>query len=206
MKNNKNKKIIIVLIVLVFLFAGYYLYKNIKINNLKNTYDYIVVGTSCTTQFIGGEYEKTFGIKNGTINQISNSFKKDMSNINKIVRSDDMITYFSYDTWYNMYDELGRVDYCGICSEHYNETIKKAHDKYDYKEKDLTVFNKILEIIGKKNESSLSFSYFIVTDNNYYLFTYEDTHKIFKYNEDNNSLDLLLDLGNCSDMIYFYEK
>ena len=199
----KNNKTITIIIAVVLIIGGYYLFKKIKSDAIKSSYDYIVVGTSCSTEMFG-TYKQTFGIKNGSVDEISNSFSKDMSNINRIVRSDDMITYFSYDTWYNMYEKLGYVDYCSICTEDYNRTVKEAHDNYDYNEKDLTIFNKILDILDEKEKNSMI--YFIVTDKNYYIFSYEGNNKIFKYNEENNSLDLLLDLKLCTNIEFFYEK
>ena len=119
-----RSKIIIVIVILASIIAGFYLFKKFKADSIKSSYDYIVVGTGCTSE-IFGNYTHTFGIKNGTVKEVSDYFDKDKSNINRIVRSDDMITYFSYDTWYDMYDELGHVDYCSVCTENYNETIKK---------------------------------------------------------------------------------
>ena len=82
--------------------------------------------------------------------------------------------------------------------------IRKAHDKYNYKEQDLSMFNKILKKF--KDKPNYYLNYFIITNKNYYVYAYDEGYKVLKYNKENKSFNLLVDLKNCSDLKYFHER
>ena len=62
-------------------------------------------------------------------------------------------------------------------------------------------------LIGDGIEESVNSEYkeyFIITDKNYYIFNSSDG-TIYKYNNQNKSLDFFLKVTTC-DIDYFYEK
>ena len=201
----KNKKIVpislaITLVLGVILFIVLFFFSSSKVNDKKiNSFDYVVVGDNCSCQSTAGKCKYIYGIKNdviGTINKLKYTSNKET--FYRVVKGKEEITYFDYNTWHKMYEELNYME-CFGCDKQ-EEAIIKYQKNYKYKETDLEVFKTILGLSNAKFNNYIR--YYIVNGNDYFVFNSLE-EKFYKYNVEGNVLDEFLDVKTC-DIDYFH--
>lgn len=160
-----------------------------------------------------------YGYKNGEIFEIesktgSKNFESNYPSFNRVTGTDDLVTYFDYNTWYKLYTDLdyGETGQWGIGSDEKRVNLfKKYYDNYEYDINQKEVFDKIMNCIFEKHKNDskrdyYSVKYYIVTKNNYYISMYENSkHCICKYDNTNNTLNKIIEY-NSGDLLYFKEN
>ena len=127
MRKKYNIVIIIILIIVAYK-VGNNIVKDVKRKEAERKYDYIIVGNNCQCQsWADGKCKYSYGIKDGVVKELDESFPRDLSNI--------------YDA--NNFDEKYIPIY---------EDIKKLIDKGDGK-----YFNIIRFIVSKNNYYVLAY-------------------------------------------------
>ena len=184
------KKSIITLIVFIALLAFIFIYSWNKEEKIKNSQDYVIMGTPCSCIF---QCKFIYGIKDGEISELNIKKEEDKSNIYEVVLKDENDKYSN-----NEY-----MDYKYIAST--------------YKEKDVKAFDNIVALANEKYHYPLIYQ-FIVTDKGYYIHAslregdkdeygfYKEKQGIYKYDEEKNSLSFLIELNICDEVDYFHEK
>jgi len=194
---NLRKLLLIIISILgVFILADF-------ISNMviEYQYDVIFVGSDCSCDDNVNGCSHVYGLKGDTKTELNISYKKDKSNINRILVEGvtNTVVYFDYDT----YNEILKKN---NGKEITDKLILDNHYKYNYKKKDLEMFNKIIESINEGDEELKidNFKYYIPTANNYYFFN-NSNNSLYKYDETLNSLELYAAIDSC-DIEYFLGK
>ncbi len=164
-----------------------------------NSYDYVIVGDNCSCQ-PSGKCKIIYGIKGdevGIINKLKYNSNKET--FYRVFKGKEEISYFDYNTWHKMYEELNYLE-CDGCDKQ-ETAIKKYQKKYKYKEAELETFKTILSLSNRTFNSYIR--YYIVSGNDYLVFNSKE-EKLYKYNIENNTLDEFLELKTC-DIDYFHK-
>ena len=95
-----------------------------------NSYDYVIVGDNCSCQSTG-KCKIIYGIKDdevGNINKLKYTSNKEA--FYRVFKGKEEISYFDYNTWHKMYEELNYME-CYGCDEQ-EKAIKKYQKNYKY--------------------------------------------------------------------------
>jgi hypothetical protein len=200
----KNVKIIIIVFIVIIITGCSYIDK-IKMDKYLETYE-IIVG-----RYHGGVFSGKhvlYGYKNNELIEIDDTYPRDQSNFKRIVGTDDLITYFDYDTWYQLYTDMDRAEYgkWGVDQEHKN-LLLKYYNNYNYDSKDKEVFDNMVKNVLEKHKYNASYydlKYFFIVGDNYYLFMYENNEDImYQYDNTTDTLIKLFVIPLGDDLEYF---
>ena len=178
-----------------------------KINNLLETYDYLIGIRNSRNKKV------LYGLKDGQLSEIDADYIANKSTFYRVTGTSQMITYFDYNTWYHLYEDVNHSEwfwdgYHGV-GERDKDIFQKYYENYVYNIGEKQVFDNIVRYVQGQHKNSkdyYSIEYFFVREYNSYVAIYEhevDGYVFYQYHNDTNTLVKLFDLNPSEEIEYF---
>lgn len=203
-----KKKILIIVMCFMFILAYNFIKEHME--NMKHLqYDFVVGVSVFRDNFRTDHY--LYGCKNGKMVEIGNKYKSDKSNLYRVTGTNEITTYFDYNTWLELYKKTGncetKVEHSwGIC-EGYESIFMNYYNAYKYNAKDKMIFDDIINYVlnnHKNNKENYAVKRFFINKDDYYISMNENgKYIIYKYDINNKTLNMFFELPKGAEIEYY---